>query len=68
MKERLVKEDLGGRLGCEVTIHARAVKHFGGMGGSVGAEVVRKEVKSRGRELVRTTLHWTLHQVLHHWC
>ena len=45
MKERLVKKDLGGRLGCEVTIHARAVKHFGGMGGGVRAQVIGKEVE-----------------------
>ena len=41
-----MKEDLGGRLGCEVTIHARAVKHFGGMGGGVRAQVIWKEVES----------------------
>ena len=64
MKERLVKEDLGGRLRGKVTIYTRAVMHFGRMGGSVGAEMIGKEVEGGRRKLVRTTLHRTLHKML----
>ena len=68
MLQCLVEENLDRRLRREVTVDARIIVHFGGVGGRVRAEVVGKEVKSRGGELVRTTLHRTLHQVLHHWC
>ena len=68
MLQCLVEENLDRRLGGEVTVDARIIVHFVGVGGGVGAEVVGKEVKSRGGELVRTTLHRTLHQVLHDWC
>ena len=48
MLQCLVEENLDGRLGGEVTVDARIIVHFGGVGGSVGAEVVGKEMKSRG--------------------
>ena len=60
----MVKQDLGGRLGSKVTIYARAVVHFGRMRGSVGAEMIGKEVEGRRRKLVRTALHRTLHKML----
>ena len=68
MLQCLVEENLDRRQRREVTVDARIIEHFGGVGGHVGAEVVGKEVKSRGGELVRTPLHRTLHQVFHHWC
>ena len=68
MLQCLVEENLDRRLRSEVTVDARIIVHFGGVGGSVGAEVVGKEVKSRGGELMGTTLHRTLHKVLHDWC
>ena len=67
MLQCLVEENLDRRLGGEVTVDARIIVHFGRMGGCVGAEVVGKEVKSRGGELVRTTLHRTLHKMLEDW-
>ena len=60
----MVKQDLGGRLRSKVTIYARAVVHFGRMRGSVGAEMIGKEVDGRRRKLVRTALHRTLHKML----
>ena len=60
----MVKQDLGGRLRSKVTIYARAVVHFGRMRGSVGAEMIGKEMEGRRRKLVRTALHRTLHKML----
>ena len=62
-----MKQDLGGRLRSKVTIYARAVIHFGRMGGCVGAEMIGKEVEGRRRKLMRTTLHRTLHKMLQDW-
>ena len=67
MLQCLVEENLDRRLRREVTVDARIIVHFGGVGGGVGTEVVGKEMKSRGGELMGTTLHRTLHKVLHDW-
>ena len=49
MLQCLVEEDLDRRLRGEVTVDARIIVHFGGVGGGVGAKVVRKEVRGFGR-------------------